>query len=522
MSGPKVYSPPPEYSVSMFRGTLHAVFVAQGRLRALQRELSSLRCSDARYEVAFDCSACLERTRADVGAALEAVELAYRGTFGEKVRAEIEVMLDARLRKLSRLCGELDQERTRFRDKRDDLTAYAAYQDHCDQIARSVERFRADVIDYVRAQAGASAPGASARAEGRLAAYVYAPDAPRTPFEFGFRERAGAARGAAEEHAEGARSELLAIRDSADDARAAAVRAEFRRERERARDAPIEAVRGDIRAILAGIDDLDLREGWSARLEKLDQAKVLRGVYYYRELHRELHRAEKGREAGAGARALIDRLERAEPHVATAEERTTLLERARALVGASRARPEDVANLTASVEAWERSDAARRERDEVAARERDFLRRQVVGSLRSLGYEVVEDMEVVDLDRRGEVVLSVPGQENLVDLHFREDGSFVYNFLVPETLAELSPERRREKVAEMETACRGFHQVVDELAAMGLSLSVVKEKPTAESSLLEVPARLGRTVAARATRRRNAAAGAEKRIAVKPKGGRGP
>ena len=114
----------------------------------------------------------------------------------------------------------------------------------------------------------------------------------------------------------------------------------------------------------------------------------------------------------------------------------------------------------------------------------------------------MDDAEVIDFEKQGEFSFRVPGQENFVGLQFREDGSLVYNFLIPEAREELGPEATRQRLREMDESCQAFRKVIANLGAMGVPLQLTKERPADEAALLQAPAAL-RSAAKEGRRRRS-------------------
>jgi hypothetical protein len=96
---------------------------------------------------------------------------------------------------------------------------------------------------------------------------------------------------------------------------------------------------------------------------------------------------------------------------------------------------------------------------------------------------VVDDLQVIDFEER---ILRIPDQDNYIKLRFLPDGTFIYNFLMPEAKTDLSIEQKQQKLREMEATCREFKHLLRDLAAMGLQLKVNIEKPVSENALITI------------------------------------
>lgn len=125
-----------------------------------------------------------------------------------------------------------------------------------------------------------------------------------------------------------------------------------------------------------------------------------------------------------------------------------------------------------------------KEEDTIIERERLFLKAQVVTTLTNLGYEVMDDLEVIDFESNNDYLLKIKGQDNYVNLIFREDGSLKYNFQIPEKKNDLSVDEKKLKLQEMKMTCDDFNSVISDLRKMGLKMKLNSEKPIAESSIM--------------------------------------
>ena len=99
----------------------------------------------------------------------------------------------------------------------------------------------------------------------------------------------------------------------------------------------------------------------------------------------------------------------------------------------------------------------------------------------------MNDMEVIDFEKESDLIFNIPNQSNYLNLRFNPDGSFLYNFLIPEKRAALSIDQKKQKLGEMESTCTEFKTLLKELAAMGLKTDLNKDMPISEKVLIQIP-----------------------------------
>jgi bacterioferritin-associated ferredoxin len=499
MSGPKCYSPPPaRYSVEVFDGLLAQVFEAQIALRELAGQLE--RSIVREHDVAFDCQTVLQATAAQRKKALAPVTVEQTGTFGQQVHDQIARGLSTRLERLEQLVGSYRLEHRRFEEKRADLEAFLAYQQHCHHLHDRFIRMRADVLSYLREYA-TSVP--SKRLEHALRRIAEVEPTQRTVgFAFGFRKQAESARAAIEQQFADEWAKIERLRSDLD-VRCKGVLSDDRKTRRR--PAGLAPLARTLRQKIDEFDDSERRGVYQKRFERLLESEVLQDDYYFRELKQDLEDEQATRVIKEGIRKLLQSHSALADCPSLASECAELTATARDLLEASRLKPHLLTTLEARVERLVMRAADISREEAMVAKEREFLRRQVVQALRRMGYDVLEDMTVLDLSQPCDVLLEVPDQDNVVSVSFRADGSFVYRFLIPENASELGLSKQREKLDQMEATCATFKSVVRELQDMGVPLELNRHRPVGNEALLQVPEKHREKLEARRRRRKAAA-----------------
>ena len=98
----------------------------------------------------------------------------------------------------------------------------------------------------------------------------------------------------------------------------------------------------------------------------------------------------------------------------------------------------------------------------------------------------MDDLEVIDFEKTDDFLLKIKGQENYINVKFREDGSMRYVFQIPENKEDLSTDQVKTKLHEMHVTCTEFHSILKDLNKMGLKLDIIGEKPIELDSIISV------------------------------------
>ena len=126
------------------------------------------------------------------------------------------------------------------------------------------------------------------------------------------------------------------------------------------------------------------------------------------------------------------------------------------------------------------------EEDDIKNKEQLFLKSQIIHCLENKGYEVMDDLEVIDFEKENDFLLKIKEQENYLNLKFKEDGSMRYVFQIPEDKDELSTDQKNMKLHEMKVTCSEFQSVLQDLSKMGLKVNMRSEKPIDLDSIISV------------------------------------
>jgi hypothetical protein len=218
-------------------------------------------------------------------------------------------------------------------------------------------------------------------------------------------------------------------------------------------------------------------------------SEALREDYFFQELYNKIFESEKHRKLGKLLLQMLNESSSFKWHKQLISERrifeglcTTYLSRVNIL-------DEEFELITDKFNELKTKNKQLFSEDEVSAKENSFLKSQIIHNLEKLGYETVNDLEVIDFEKENDFLLKIKNQVNYLNLKFNGDGSMRYVFQVPEESDSLSIDQQNLKMHEMKLTCEDFKNVLDDLSKLGLNIELRNEKPIEAESLVSVTKR---------------------------------
>ncbi len=150
--------------------------------------------------------------------------------------------------------------------------------------------------------------------------------------------------------------------------------------------------------------------------------------------------------------------------------------------------------FTKLCKAWETLEAEQirnQENSYYQEQESRFIKEKLVKALQDLNYTVVSDAKGLQ-ELSNSYVFKVPDQDNYIYVEYLK-GKFLYNFMVPEKVADLSREDLRRKVSDMCKACDGFLQALEMLKALGINYDYTY-KEASERYVISIPTAIRKSI----------------------------
>ncbi|MDZ7318844.1 MAG: hypothetical protein ONB11_06795 [candidate division KSB1 bacterium] len=494
MSGPKSYSPPPMYSVAVFDGKLNEIFQLQQQLQSALHELGQLHCSDKERSIDFDCAAFLQQHRQVSHDLLDTFKIVYNGQFGQDQYNRFNQQIEDFIKQLRDFLEKIRSEKSSFARKLEDYQAYLNYEKFIDYARQGFEQFKANVCQYLEQYLRNEQPEILDEALAQLKEIHF--QLQKARFEFGFREKQAAEKAKVENQAHQCEATVNQVRGELAD-RVLALAPEPTASDDQfasqaaTSDEKVKSYIEKIESFIASVTDPERQGQYRQRFTQLRQSHTFKDAYFYVELFEELKEQEKMIASKMQLQQVMAEINQLDIHPSQRTVKTQLVQNALALLDRSRIKSYEMEEWLHRARQFKEENERCIQQDFIREKERQFLKAQLIRCLQSLNYEVMDDMEVIDFEfeKKTDFLMKIPGQSNYINLRFQPDGSFLYNFLIPEAKDSLSMDQKQRKLLEMESTCREFKQVLQDLAQMGLRLDLRSEKPVSEQALIQVPAK---------------------------------
>lgn len=484
MSGPKDYSPPPRYSMKAFNGKLNQVFQLQSRLKMLSAEIESLKVADPELSINFDCGDGMKRLKGSNDDALTLLVFDYKGTFEQDTYDRVSFQIDAKLRNIQKQLDACEAIKLEFAGRKTDHEAYRSYVLFYENSKKHFAEFKGQVVDYLESNLREVSAELCEETVKSISAIEF--EQVVEPFAFGFYSKSEREKESVIKHVSGKETAVNGVRLAVSD-RVLKASATFAPAKTRGTvTGETAALMEKSRALINRLEDETARESYLESLKRLAESESLRDVYFFKELHDSILESIRVSEFKSQINRVISDLNEITPHPALEAEKQTVTHYCFNLLELPSLTNNEVdaVRLRAS-QLRSRSDSAFEE-EEIQRKEHLFLKSQIILCLENLGYDVMDDLQVIDFEKENDFLLKIRGQTNYLNLKFKDDGSMRYVFQIPEDPQALSTDQKNLKLHEMKVTCDEFRSMLDDLGKMGLQIDLRSERPIEYDSLLSV------------------------------------
>lgn len=488
MSGPKDYSPPPRYSMQVFNGKLNQVFQLQSRLKMLCSEIEGLEVSDSKLNIQFDCKNELSRIRKQIDQVLKALVFDYKGTFGQDTYNRINKEIDLRISELLKSVNECDLIKADFAQKKTDYNSFRSYLIFYDNSNISFNEFKNQIIHYLKSSIESASPEIFKEADKKISGVEFTK--PKSKFNFGFNSKIDSEKQLVVEHVIEKENSVNTIRAEISDkvidklqvtgGKVKLVKSGNKVSEE------IKVISEKIKSLIRNCDDTAMRKKYKSEFDKLTESESFKDSYFFKELHDSIFDTEKTRKAKIDINKILSELSTSSFHLSAQTERQNLVKLCLSLLNNSSITKNEFDFIKLKLEQLKNQSNKYFEEDEIKNKEHLFLKSQLILCLENQGYEVIDDLEVIDFEKENDILLKIKGQENYLNLKFKEDGSIRYVFQIPENKDELSTDQKNMKLHEMKVTCSEFQSVLKDLSKMGLKVNMRSERPVELDSIVSI------------------------------------
>ncbi|PIB28294.1 hypothetical protein BFP78_00105 [Gaetbulibacter sp. 5U11] len=479
MSGPKDYSPPPKYSMNVFNGQLNEVFLLQSQIKSQIIGIQKLLVSNNQLDIHFDCKVDLKKIESQLNQLLKPLIFNYKGTFNQATYNTIDTEISERVRLLNSQKQNLDKIERDFYEKENDYNNYLEYIKYNKNSELSFEYFKQNICDYYNNEIKEVDDQIVKDTISKIGNVKYSKA--NDKFQFGFTEFFDEKKKEIIGYTKKKESEVNSIRTKTSDA----IIKELGSISFKAKmPENIVKLQDNIALLIDSCNDIDCRKKYQTKLKALSDSESLKDEYYFKELIDSIYLAEKNRKNKIELTAILLDINQSQFHHKLILKKTALTKKISDSLNLNKIKDSAVSTIKKDIESLKTKNKKLIEDEGILERERLFLKSQMITTLSNMGYEVMDDLEVIDFEKSDDYLLKVKGQENYINVMFREDGSMKYNFQIPEKKENLSVDEKKMKLQEMKLTCNDFNSAVGDLRKMGLNLKLNREEPIAEKTLL--------------------------------------
>jgi len=488
MSGPKSYSPPPRYSIQVFDGKLNRVFQLQSRLKMLCSEIKDLHVSDSKLNIQFDCNNELCKIRKQIDKVQKAFVFDFKGTFGQDIYNRINGEIDMQIAELLKTINECELIKTDFTVKKNDYNSFLFYLIFYDNSNISFDEFKSQIIHYLKTSIESSSPDILKEAEKKISDVRFTKN--KAKFGFGFNSKFDTEKQSVVEYVTEKENAVNKIRAEISDKviakfQATGSKINLGKQKNRVSD-ELNVIAEKTKSLIRNCDDTSMRKKYKSELQQLTESESFKDVYFFKELHDSILETEKTRKSKVAINEILSELSKSPLHPSAQTEREALVKYCLILMNDSTITKNELDEVQTKLQQLQSQSNKFFEEDEIKNKEHLFLKSQLILCLENQGYEVMDDLEVIDFEKENDFLLKIRGQENYINLKFKEDGSIRYIFQIPEYKDELSTDQKNMKLHEMKVTCSEFQSVLKDLAKMGLKLNMKSEKAIELNSIVTI------------------------------------
>lgn len=246
----------------------------------------------------------------------------------------------------------------------------------------------------------------------------------------------------------------------------------------------------DIRKFIDTLDNPSLKSQMRIKLENFIKTDRNKAVFHYQQLLSDMIESRNNMTARMKIDKLIKKIINAKTEKELSDEKKKLLAEANDILNNKSVKDLDFESLNNKFEALLSKNRLITDKNNLIIQENEFMKQQMIKAFIGLGYEVMTDMNVIDFEKESNIVMSVPEQENFINLDFNQNGSINYCFLIPEDKKDLSDDQIKNKIIEMENTCKDLKSFVKWLNDNGVNVNLKSLMKADADALITVPQRV--------------------------------
>ncbi|MCD4817166.1 MAG: hypothetical protein K8S23_00565 [Candidatus Cloacimonetes bacterium] len=488
MSGPKFFR------VDVFNKDLNDIFQLQSRIQCLIDELSQLSVDDIERNIHFDCLEFIDKQQSKIRKSLSTFNINFTGKIKQGKYDKYQDDLESKKKELRLFIKTANDVKNKFKSRREDYKAYLEYELFYHHSIESFDLFKTQVISYLKSYLKKDSLNFFKNAEKLIKTTEIGVD--KAKFELDFK------------NIKSQKQKELQIKISDCESLINDIRKNFSNKVSATSNknllissqinfTKLPNFNENEREVRNKIDKIDNyickinnsnRKKYKKKLTKLIQSQSLKGIYYYNELFDEIRKAEKIYCWKTEIQKILSEIDdKIKIHEHIKSEKNNLIKDCLSLIKKGELKIYEYEDIKIKMINLKKKNEKAFKDDFIKAKENQFLKEQLINSLESMNYKVMTDMKVIDFEKESDFLFNIPKQNNYLNLRFEKDGSFYYNFLIPERKDKLNSDQKSKKFAEMGKTCNEFKELLAKLSSLGLNINKNSEISISEDVLIQVP-----------------------------------
>jgi hypothetical protein len=485
MSGPKVIT----YNMKAFQGKLRDFMRLQSNLGQMCKEMQEASIQDEELNIHFDCKDSYNKIQAEIEKNLVSMVFDYEGNINKKTYDNIENQINTRTQKLQEVIKKSESILSDYNNKQKDYNSYKDYLSFIDNAHNSFEKFKKELTENTEKNFAKDNKTFVEDAQKKYGQVVL--EEKTTKFNWGFDKLVEEEKKTIFDHVLGKEESIREVRQELLDKIIAQDSnnkpTSIKKEKIVKPNAEIERVSQKIQLLINNCSDKTISDGYSTRYNKLKQSESMNDLFFYQELHDSILDSENTRKNKLTVNKILVKLNKSSLDKTLQTEKSSLMQKAITLINNTKVSDKELDSLKREHEAITKKNRQLIEEMEIKKKEQQFLKIQIINNFEKLGYTVLDDLQVIDFEKEDDFYLQASGQENVLNIKFKDDGSFRYVFQISEKKEELSVEEQKMKLHEMKTTCDDFVNILNDLKKMGVEIDVKSEKPIELNSMITIP-----------------------------------
>ena len=475
--------------MNAFEGKLKTLMRMQATLKQMKVEMQQAAIHDEALNLNFDCMDSYNKIASEIEIALTAMVFDYNGTFDLKTGLLIENKINERTQKLSEIIKKSEAIVSDFNAKKKDYNSFIDYNLFVKNAEASLEKFKTDSNENIGEYFAKDNPVLVEETKTKYNTIVY--ELETKNFTWGFDKLADAEKNVIINHVLEKENLIRDIRQELlDKVIASGTNQKISTNLKKKPDKPSDEINNiskKIELLINNCNDKTTSDNYSTQFNKIKESESMDDLFFYQELHDRILENETTRKNKLFINDIIVNLNAIHTVDSLNQDKNFLLQKALKLLNNTKIRENEVNDIKKENELFFKNSRLAAEEIEIKKKEQLFIKSQIILNFENLGYEVMDDIKVIDFEKENDFYLKAPGQENLLNIKFKEDGSFRYVFQIPGKKDELSVDEQKIKLHEMKTTCEDFAAVLNDLKKMGVAIDVKSEKPVELSSMITIP-----------------------------------